>query len=290
MSFVRRKITVIFDIGQGETGFEGSSTLSLSDLRVSAKILYAGGQMMGRLNLAIYGMTSSHEQQLSTLGMQLIIYRRNIVTVLAGDQENGMSVVFKGTITNAWSDRQNAPNAVFRVEAQEGLIESVKPTDPISFDGATKVSLVAEKIAQSMGYNFENNGVQAVLNDPYFWGAARNMLLTLVKQARIEHVMQGGTLAIWEMGQGRSGDTLLVSPETGMVSYPAFTSTGVLVKQLFSKPVFIGQKMVVKSEIKAASREWHLNRVDYSLESNMPNGEWFVSLYGTPPGLGPVRP
>lgn len=290
MSFVRRKITVIFDIGQGETGFEGSSTLSLSDLRVSAKILYAGGQMMGRLNLAIYGMTSSHEQQLSTLGMQLIIYRRNIVTVLAGDAENGMSVVFKGTITNAWSDRQNAPNAVFRVEAQEGLIESVKPTDPISFEGATKVPLVAEKIAQNMGYSFQNNGVQGVLNDPYFWGSARNMLLTLVKQARIEHVMQGGTLAIWEMGSGRSGDTLLVSPETGMVSYPAFTSTGVLVKQLFSKPVLIGQKMIVKSEIKAASREWHLNRVDYSLESNMPNGEWFVSLYGTPPGLGPVRP
>lgn len=290
MSFVRRKITVIFDIGQGETGFEGSSTLSLPGLRVSAKVLYAGGQMMGRLNLAIYGMTSSHEQQLSTLGMQLIIYRRNIVTVLAGDDENGMSVVFKGTITNAWSDRQNAPNAVFRVEAQEGLIESVKPTDPISFEGATKVPVVAEKIAKSMGYNFENNGVQGVLNDPYFWGAARNMLLTLVKQARIEHVMQGGTLAIWEMGKGRTGDTLLVSPETGMVSYPAFTSTGVLVKQLFSKPVLIGKKMIVKSEIKAASREWHLNRVDYSLESNMPNGEWFVSLYGTPPGLGPVRP
>lgn len=290
MSLVRRKIDVSFGIGQGTDGESGSSNLTLSGLRISAKILYAGGQMMGRANLSIYGMTLAHMNQLSTLGLQLITYRRNTVTVRAGDEENGMSTVFQGTIVNAWSDMQNAPNAVFQVEAQEGLIESVKPADPISFEGPTPVPTVAKKIADQMGYTFENSGVKTVLESPYFWGAGRNMLLALVKHARIEHVMQGGTLAIWNIGQSRGGDSIYVSPQTHMVSYPAFTSKGVLAKQLFSRPVFIGKKMTIKSDITPANGDWTLYRVDYSLESNMPNGEWFVSLYGNPPGTGPVLP
>src|SRR4051812_34837144 len=104
MSFVQRLIDVTFTLQSKLFEGTGDNQVKLSGHRVSAKIVKAGGSSMSTAILEIYGMNPSHMRQLSTLGMKIILAQRNFVTVEAGDADNGMSIVFQGTITNAWAD------------------------------------------------------------------------------------------------------------------------------------------------------------------------------------------
>jgi hypothetical protein len=102
-------------------------------------------------------------------------------------------------------------------------------------------------------------------------------------------IVQNGTLAVWpKLGNRQSaGSTLEISKETGMVGIPGFTEGGVVVKKLFDRNINYGTKMIVKSDVvTVANREWTIYRIDYTLESMVPHGDWFATIVGTDPGLG----
>ena len=60
-------------------------------------------------------------------------------------------------------------------------------------------------LASQMGYTFENNGVTVTLPPgTHFRGSLRNQAVACVNAARIEWVIDNGTLAIWPRGSSRS--------------------------------------------------------------------------------------
>lgn len=288
MSFVQRQITVTFSLGQGSFGNSGQNTVKLSGLRISAKIVKAGGPSMSTLQMQVYGMQLSQMNQLSTLGMQLILYRRNTVVVEAGDVDSGMATVFVGTITNAWADMQSAPDVPFRVEAHTGLLESVQTVPPSSYTGPTNVSVVMSSLATKMGLAFENNGISIILSNPYFYGSPRNQAKAAAQAAGIEWIIDNGKLAIWPKGQARGGSIPLISPDTGMRGYPMYTSKGVQVVTLFNPSIGYGGKINVQSSLTPACGEWVVCGLDYDLDAQVPHGKWFTSINAVRPGLGPV--
>jgi len=85
---------------------------------------------MNSLNLRIWGMTLSKMNDLSTLGLKIVIgdpaVLNNSVIVEAGDDDAGMSVVFHGTINAAWADFQSMPDCAFHVTANSGMYEAAK--------------------------------------------------------------------------------------------------------------------------------------------------------------------
>lgn len=280
MSFVRRQITISFSQGG----------ITIQNLRCTVHVLYAGGMQMSTAVALIYGMTKAEMNQLSTLGQRVISYPDRNVTIQAGDAQNGMSQIFSGQITNAWADLQAAPNVVFHVEAQES-VNQVKPSDKTtsatSYSGAVPVTQIVSDLAKKMGYTFENNGVNAVINNHYAFGSLRDQLLAAVKAAKAEFVVQNGTLAIWPPNGSRSGE-IEVNASTGMVGAPAFTVAGVVVKKLFDVSINHGSKMTLTSEaVPVANGSWTINRIDYSLEALTPHGEWFATLYGANAGMVP---
>lgn len=278
-SFVHRRINVSFSMGQGATGEAGLTNSKLTGLRVSCKVLVAGDGAQSTCSLQVYGMTLDMMNRLSVVGLQVTSQKKNTVLVEAGDDENGMNVVFQGTITHAWPDMQNQPQVVFRVEANAGKFMAVKPAEPTSFSGPTEVSLIAQQLADKMGLSFENNGVNKKLSDPYFFGSARSQMMALAKAARIAWIDENETkLAIWPFMGSRSGGALQISKTTGMVADPIGTPTGILVKVLYSRPLQFGSTVEVQSIITQANGTWAISRVDYSLESEMPHGEWFVTI------------
>ena len=238
--------------------------------------------------MQVYGMQLSQMNQLSTLGMQLILYRRNTVVVEAGDADGGMATVFVGTITNAWADMQSAPDVPFRVEAHTGLLESVQTVPPSSYTGPTNVSVVMSSLATKMGLSFENNGISVILSNPYFYGSPRNQVKAAAQAAGIEWIIDNGKLAIWPKGQARGGSIPLISPDTGMRNYPMYTSKGVLVVTLFNPSIGYGNKINVQSSLTPASGEWVVCGLDYDLDAQVPHGKWFTSINAVRPGLGPV--
>ncbi len=316
MAFVQRIIGVSFTLAQGNFQGQNSNVVNVGGLAgsnqplwMSAKIHNPGAPAGSTLNLAIYGLTQNLMNQLATLGMAITQVPRNTITVQAGDATTGLTTRFVGTIINAYADFQNAPEVVFRVEAQSGLANQVLPANPSSFKGSTDVATMLSQLAQTMGLTFENNGVNVKLNNPYFPGTARDQAYSIARAAGIGIDDGNGTLAIWPGGGIRqNGGTVIpvISPSTGMVGYPAFNAQGIIVKTLFNPTViFMGQVQLQSSllenlqatknnqfaqqRLNVPNSTWGVYSLDDDLET-LPHGQWFSMLYCFNPNYQqPVR-
>lgn len=287
-SFTKKLIDVTFKLGQGSFGTAGTDTVKLSGLRCSATIIKAGGQSMSMANVRVWGMTLEMMNKLSTLGLFVTQVRRNVLIVEAGDEQAGMSVVFEGTIQDAWADFGGMPDVPFVVQAFAGLEEAIKPVPPTSYRGPTDVATIMLSLANQMGLAFENTGVQGVvLADPYFPGTAREQALRVAAAANINMSIDVGKLAIWPKGKERGSQVPVISPETGMIGYPSYTSKGVVVRSLYNPNVAFGSKIQINSSLKPASGQWIVYMLQYHLESQLPNGEWSMMMEAAPPGFGP---
>ena len=283
MALLERKIEVDFAMkGDGNN----VTAVTLNNLRVITNITVAGGKWV-KATAHIFGMTLSHMNALTTVPWRPLLIGKNFVQIKAGDAQNGMSVVFNGTILQAWPDMQSAPEVPFRVDAVVGGWESVNPVEPTSFSGPTKVSDVHATIAKKMNATPENNNVKTMLDSPYMWGPAFAQMHQLAKATRIGWILENGVCAIWPQGGSREGaGSTNISKETGMVGYPMAAPGGIVVRTLFNKAILFASQFTIKSDITQANGTWVTTGIDLELDSQMPNGRWFAVLYGTPLNSG----
>ncbi len=198
-----------------------------------------------------------------------------------------MATIFQGTIFHAWMDAQATPDVAFRVEAQAGLVEAMKPIAPTSVQGSGDTATIMGQLAKTMGLNFENNNVNVKLSNPYFHGTGRTQALHLAEAAGIEWIIDNGKLAIWNKGQARSGAATMVSKDTIMVGYPGLTQWGVVVKTLFDPTLTYGGQIQVQSDITPACGMWIIYALEYDLASMMPHGPWFCLISACSPNQAP---
>ena len=289
-SFVRRRITVMLTLsaagaaqpGPGDAG----DTVTLQGLRVSAAISKAGGKSQGAAALRIYGLSRSTMNKFSiATGTPMVIATNNIATVLAGDDTNGMSMVYQGTISGAWGDYGAQPDVAFSITGLAALQQAIVPVPATSYRGGADVASIMSSLAQKMDLKFENAGVSGItLADPYFPGTAYEQAERCAQHAGIHMTVDDGTLAIWPAGGARGGSIPLISPQPGMRGYPVRTSQGIELETLFMPSIRIGAKVKVQSIITPACGIWYVNQLDHNLESETPNGAWFTRISCVPPG------
>ena len=289
-SFAKRRIDVTFTRGAGTFTESGTDRVTVSGLRVSCQITKAGGASMSAAHVRVYGLTLSLMNQLATLGRLPGIGTLNSITISAGDDASGMGVVFTGNIAEAWADLNAAPQTAFEVMAYVGLGDALQPVPPTSYQGAASVPVIMASLATLMGLAFENNGVTAVLANPYFPGTARDQALRCVQAAGIEwNGGDNGVVAIWPRGGSRGGTIPLVSPQTGMIGYPTYTRFGVALRMLFNRNIAFGALIKVESSQAPACGQWRIYSLNYELESETPGGAWFTICEGANPDYAPVR-
>ncbi len=292
MALRRRLIKVQFVLANGSFGNspiarqqEGLNTLSLNTadkpgLRISAKVLNPGGETAPTLEAAIYGMTLSQMNQLSTLGVKIQLLPTNEITVLAGDAVDGMSMVFKGTVTGAFADMSSAPDVAFRVTAQTAVDGQVDQAPPVSFNGSVGIATILKPLAEQMGLKFENNGVNKVLSNPYLSSSTFDQIARVCLAADVDWTIEKGVLAIWPRNRSREsgGQIPLISRKSIEVGYPTYTAEGIIVKALYTPGIDFGKRIKVESDLIGASNEWTTNKIELDLDSNVNHGKWFMTL------------
>jgi len=328
MSFVQRKIDLTISLGpvqdaqgnianpnQTDTFGPGlGNTVTVSGLRVSAKINLTGGPGMSDAMIRVNGLTRQVMDKLSSLGKPLLSYRTNGITVQAGDDTGGMFTVFSGGFYAAYQDFAAMPDNAFVIHAHAGIQAAMKPVAPVSYNGPTDVAVVMQNIAGQLGYTFENSGVQGViLPSPYLHGtlldqankAAADAGINLyIDEATVQKSTQDaadtnvptGTLAIWPKNGSRGGAVPKISPASGLVGWPTFTDSGCMVKCLFNPNLKAGGQFTLSnvpvgggpSLLPAADGDWYIRYLNLELEANTPGGSWFsvidalrLSLVGT---------
>lgn len=288
MSYARRYLDVTFS-GEGKPTVTFNSRDKYA-LRTSARIQKAGGANNGTASLEIRGLSLSHINQLSTYGTRANPNYNYSLKIDAGDSINGMSTVFDGKIKQAWGDMRAMPDCPFHVIGFASGVASTMKQAPSSFEGPTQISDILKPLAQASGLTFEDNGVKSIINDPYFWGSPWKQMREAIGAAGIEGTIDDGVLAVWPRDGARAGDALIVSPQTGLRDYPAFTEYGVQVRVEFRRAItFNGMMTIQNSEIKQANGQWRILRIDYDLQANTPGGGWYAIIDGTPTGAPVTR-
>lgn len=278
---VTRKINITFQLGTGSFGTDGSDKVEITGLRTSAVITKAGGASMSTLELQVWGMPLDTMQKLTVLNKLAYAQERdNTVTLIAGDDESGLGVVFTGTIKEAWADASNAPDVLFTVSAFSGGLDAVKPVAPVSYQGSVSVDTVLGSIAAQMTppHTLENSGVQVTLDNPYLPGTLRDQALAVARAARCNMLIDEQVLAIWPLGETRGSLTLDISAETGLVGYPQFTQNGIALSVLFTPSLVFGQTIKVTSALAAANGSWVVAAVQHNLDAELPGGQWFTRV------------
>lgn len=284
-SLKRRRLDVIFKIGEGAFGEGGTDTVKVSGARVIARISKAGGMSMSQAQIDIYGMPQDRMNRLSTLGMRITATRKNEITLDAGNEGDAMATVFSGTFVDAYADYQGIPEVPFRVIARAGQFDTVKPAPPTSYQGSVDVATVLSGLASKAGWSFENNGVKKMLSNPYYSGSIRQQILAAVNDAGIEHIIDNLTLAIWNPGQSRGGQAVVLSSSTILAGFPVFSSKGIIVRGLYDPSISFGTRIFLPdTSIKDAQGEWVIKKLDYELDSEVPNGSWFFNAEALRPG------
>lgn len=260
------------------SGSNGANVATLSNLRMSAKIVHAGANFASEMDLSIYGMTKSMMQQLSTLGMQITLVPKNPITLLAGNAGGPLSTVFTGQIQTALPDYNQAPSVPLIIKALATLTPAVSTATATSFSGGTSVVTIMQNLASQMGLQFENNGVSAMVNAPYYAGSNLQQMYDCAAEAGINAVVvPPGTLAIWPKGGSRTSiqqTTVIAPPPVGnMIGYPAPTANGIMLRNVFDPTIVYGQKIQVQSSI-LQTATYSIFGLDHDLECLMPKGKW----------------
>lgn len=272
---------------------EGGNTVTLpAGLRMMASIENAGGLADGMLNLVVWGMTKSLMNQLATLGLQINLLPKNLITLTAGTPGK-MSTAFVGYIMSAEADFNATPEPAFHITASTLGAFAAAPATATSYQGSASVAEIMSSIATKMGLRFENSGVDVTLKNPVLTGSLRDQARKVVKDAGILwNNGEGGVLAIWPRDGSRGGLVpVLAPPPTGsMIGFPKYNAYGVTVRNLYDPTIGFGQKVRVESSVLTPG-EYVVYKLTHQLACELPNGPWETQVLGYNPKLPtpPVR-
>lgn len=287
MSFVKRRIDVTFQLGQGGVfGESGTNTVTCSGLRVQAAIQEANGPGLGQANVRIYGLTPSLMRQLSSLNQATTSVRRNSIIIEAGDDTNGMATVFQGQMQISQIMLTTSPDTSLAVMASAGGMAPVLRVAPTSYPGAADAAVILQNLAFEAGLDFENNGVSVSLSTPYLPGDSWAKIKRCAAAAKCDFTIDAkkNALVITPRGGARAGEIPVISPDTGMIGYPAYSSGlgGLHVTTLFNPLLRIMGQVQVKSGLEVANGTWRVFNLQHTLESEVPGGQWQTEFDATP--------
>jgi hypothetical protein len=307
MALVVRKLRATVSLaaiaGQAQTfaNSGGSDSVIIENLRMGAEILHAGGPSDGTLDLTVYGLSKSTINRLSTLGMQINLVPKNLITLEAG-QDDGSGgfqggTAFTGYILAAYADFNAQPDVSFHISAHTLTAYSSLPAKATSYRGSTPVATIMSSFASLMGLRFENSGVTTQLQNPYFSGSTRKQAQDCAKAAGIAwNHGEGGTLAIWPKNGSRNGQIPLIAPlpQGSMKGYPTYTAYGISVENLYDPSIGFGQQVQVQSSLQPACGNWTVYGLSHNLSCEMPDGPWFSTILCYNPKLpnaaAPIAP
>ena len=277
-SFTLKQIEIRIVLAAGSFGGKGTEKV-INGLPVSVSVSKTGGDEKPSCNVSIGGMSYDDMEQLTTLAFRPLQTRKNLITVLAGDIENGLSQIFSGEITTAAADFGNAPDVLFHIEAMSGYYPSLVAAGPQAVTGNAPVADIISQQAKAMGYEFRNEGVSVQLSNCILNGSPMQKARAAARQAGATLLIDDNTLVLLPPGKERKGTTILLSEQSGMMGYPSFTSDGISVDCIFNPAFQLGGLVEVQTIVPKASGLWRIVKLEHKLSANDPNGtDWTTSI------------
>jgi hypothetical protein len=286
MSFLKRTLDATITLKNGKFN-DGSDSVTLTGHKISCVISRPGGTSQGIMSCAIYGLSFELLNRLTNIGIQIGENIGNAIQIVAGtedkDGKKDKSIAFEGSILQAWSDFNNQPDVMLNILAGGNIQMQLKPVGASSFQGNASIAAIMESFCKESGYTLKNVGVNGQIENAYFSGSTLEKIRSLARMARIKYTIDDSTkvVTILPIDGSITDDIPLISPTTGLVGYPTFSSGGIIVKTIYNKNIKNQKAVKLESSIPAANGTWSAYDIHHSLDSETPNGQWFTQFLAT---------
>lgn len=253
------------------------NTKVITELAIEATITKVGGKTKDNATIKVYGMNEDDIATLTTLNFKPNEIRKNHV-VLRGGYDDDIGIVFAGDITKAWGDYSDI-NTCFTMECITGYYHSVKLTNHTNVKGLFDAATLFKQLAAEAGLQFKNNGINIKLSNPILEGAPIEQIQTLAKQLGIHANIDGDLLIIASYGEPLHIGTILLTPESGLISYPKIDENGVIAEMFFDPSLRYGELIEIKSKAPKTSGFWKVYSMIHTLQNR--GDTWKTEIKGS---------
>lgn len=293
-SFTRKLLEVHVTLQAGQ--FEGGNTKIITDVPLKVRIEKTGPPDFCKATIEARGLRYEDMAQMSTLAFRPLYSARNSVAVFAGDEVDGLSLAFSGSITQASADFNAAPDVSFKIEAMTGYFGAITPQSPTAVRGAQPAADFIAMQAQKVGFTFQNDGVSAQLNNAIFNGSPVAQARAAARQIGAELIIDDDVMILSPAGGagknagGGRGNAVLLNKDTGLLGYPVLSNEGVQLKALYNPAFRLGGLVEVESIVPKASGTWRIIKLTHDLAAfDAKGGPWesqMTTYYPSMSGAG----
>lgn len=263
--------------------------LRLKGYHITATVESAGGDSGCSANIHIYNISMQAMNILSTFGAPRDSVNSTKICLYAGNvDEEPMSLVYEGYITDAYIDMSTAPDISLSITSNSSALVKLTKADPFSYRGEIAVTTIMQQLAQKASLRFNGNGVNTILRNPYLHGSLYDQIKKCAKSANVEWIIENGELAIWPSKDGfRKSNFTEISSLTGMIGYPSLLTDGLHLRTIFNPNLIFCQNIQVYSDVlDAVNGEWTIDKLTHKLDNDMykDDSSWFSDITVHKPG------
>ena len=277
-TFTQKRIVVTVTLDKDGAG----NQYVLDGFATNVSIQKTGGVEFSQATVEILGLSLDKMAQLTTLAWRPLNRRWNAMEIQAGDSETGLSVVFQGEITTAYADL-NGGKAALHIEAMSSSYQVLRPDPQLAITSAQPAEDALKMLAEKANLRFENDGVQATLQNVVLTGDPIAKMRQIADQVGADLIIDDGDAVLIPRGKPRtaSGSMPLVSVDTGMIGYPTFSSQGINCACYFRPDLRMGSTVRVESIVPSATGTWKIVQLSHELSANNPGSNaWKTSFSG----------
>ncbi|MBG5919428.1 baseplate hub protein [Providencia stuartii] len=284
MAFNRKRIRLTLKLNGKDEVFtsDNQNKLSVVGLRISAEVIFGYGSPSPYARVRVYGLPQSTMNKLITTKWQQVKSLKNTITIEAAEGDGDFAQVFSGGIFMALPEYSEAPNVSIVIEAISAVFESKLPTPAESYEGSHSVAEIIGGICKRIGFSFESNNVNAIVDNPYLTGSDLEKIRWLCVNNDLDLYLGNNSVAIAPKGAPRNIKIAVISPDTGLIGYPVITNIGATFKCLYDPSIQFGALVRVKgSQIELCNGEWRVYGLRAQLETEMDSARWFMEIVGS---------
>lgn len=284
MAFNRKRIRLTLKLNGKDEVFtsDNKNKLSAVGLRISAEVSFGYGSPAPYARVRVYGLPQETMNKLITAKFQQVKTLRTLITIEAAEGEGDFAQVFSGGIFMALPEYSEAPNVSLVIEAISAVFESKLPTPAESYEGSHSVAEIISGICKRIGFSFESNNVNAMVDNPYLTGSDLEKIRWLCVNNDLDLYLGNNSVAIAPKGAPRNIKIAVISPDTGLIGYPVITNIGATFKCLYDPSIQFGALVRVKgSQIELCNGEWRVYGLRAQLETEMDSARWFMEIVGS---------
>lgn len=283
----RKVIRVTIKLNDTEETFtsDGDNQLTSTGLAVSCNIAYGNGAITPTAQVTIYGLAMTKMLKLMRVQWNTMQALLNTVRIEVGEQGSDLTVAYEGNITQATIDANNAPDVPLIITSQMAALEKARVAEAYTLekDVTMNAENIVQELATKMGYQFTNDGVEAVITDLTLEGSDLEKIQKLAVICDFDLYVEQKLISICKKGGARTLSIPIISPKNGnLIGYPVPDIKGVAFSCIYDPSIRFGGIIKIQdSLIDVCNADWRLYGFTAQLEANIANGKWQIDANAT---------